>query len=298
MAREIDHLALHAAELGDVLEHHDGAQGRRRRGRRWAPPNRARSTPCRPAQSSRACPGDSTTRPSSRQRRHGIGQRLAGDLVHDLEDLGHRAADAPSRPSSRSAARPPGSGSRSALRVGADDAVADRGQGHLGALLLAVEGLLGLLALGDVHGDADAADDVAVAPRSGSTRVWKIRPSQCCSKLTDSPREGQPVGADGRGVGVPGPVVGRTGWSPGGGPQPEGGDPPSRPELKRSSRSGGPDDGGHGLDQQPQTGRRTAKSRERPACGPSGGSRSSPSNDARSAVGIVDWKGRSWRWRA
>ena len=47
VAREVDHLALHAAELGDVLEHQDGAERGARSGRRSAPPSRAPSTPCR-----------------------------------------------------------------------------------------------------------------------------------------------------------------------------------------------------------------------------------------------------------
>src|ERR1700722_5196136 len=52
--------------------------------------------------------------------------------------------------------------------IGADDRIADRGERHLGALLLCEHRLLGALALGDIRDSALVADDTArsVAQRS------------------------------------------------------------------------------------------------------------------------------------
>ena len=97
------------------------------------------------------------TRPSAQAALDGVGQRLAGRLVDDVEDPGHRLAaglgDGP-------AGQPLGDRVQvvdDARGVGADDAVADRGEGHLRELLLLGEGLLGELAL-DLGGGAGGED--------------------------------------------------------------------------------------------------------------------------------------------
>src|SRR6202035_1449014 len=91
-----------------------------------------------------------------------ISERLPRQLVAELEDL---AAGSPEAAARVAAGQPLGRRVDvvdAARGVGADDPVADRGQGDLGALLLPVQGLRRLLELGDVQGDGEAADDPSV----------------------------------------------------------------------------------------------------------------------------------------
>ena len=156
VAREIDHLALHAAELGDVLEHEDAAGG---------PPlavldggdGVADGELPAVAPHQHGVAGVLDDPPLGEAALDGVGQRLARRLVDDAEDPRHRLAaglgDAP-------AGEPLGHRVEvvdDAGGVGADDAVADRGEGDLGELLLLGERLLGELAL-DLGGGAGGED--------------------------------------------------------------------------------------------------------------------------------------------
>ena len=156
VAGEIDHLALHAAELGDVLEHQDAAGGAplavldRRDGVADG------ELPAVAPHQHRVA-GVLDHPPLGEAALDGVGERLAGPLVDDVEDAGHRlAAGLVGAP----AGQPLGDRVEvvdEAGGVGADDAVADRGEGHLGELLLLGERLLGELAL-DLGGGAGGED--------------------------------------------------------------------------------------------------------------------------------------------
>ncbi len=156
MAREVDHLALHAAHLGDVLEHQDAAGGAPLavldRGDGVAD---GELPAVAPHQHGVARVLDDP--PLGEAALDGVGQRLAVALVDDVEDARHRQpaglAEVPPR-------QPLGDRVEivdDAGGVGAHDAVADRGEGHLRQLLLLGERVLGELAL-DLGGGAGGED--------------------------------------------------------------------------------------------------------------------------------------------
>ena len=172
-----------------------------------------------------------------------------GDLVDHPEDLGDGAADRRLRPP---AGQPLGHRVEVVdrpFRVGAHDAVADRGEGHLGALLLAGERLLGLLALGDVDRDPDAAGDLArLAPQRLDAGLERM----LAPDVLEAHRlagERQVVGADG--VRIAGAVVVEQAGSRGDA-QAERGEAAPQAGIEAQLAVGGPDDRGDRLDQQPQ----------------------------------------------
>src|SRR6185312_13097711 len=156
VAGEVDHLPLQAPELGDVLEDEDAAGGvalavlNRSHGIAQGELLAVAAHQHRVA----AVLGDP---PLEEAALDGVVQRLAGRLVDDVENQGHGlAAGFLQSPAGETL----GHGVEvvdHAQAVGTDDAVTDRGEGHLRQLLLLCQGLLGEAAL-DLGGGAGGED--------------------------------------------------------------------------------------------------------------------------------------------
>ncbi len=149
-------LALHLAQLGDVLEGEHGADGPAlavddRRGRI------AHRDRVAVARLQHPLARELDVAPLGETPRHRVEQHGVGVGVDDLEDVAQvLAVGLVDRP----AGQPLGGRVHvvdHAAHVGADDAVADRGERDLGALLLLEQRLLGELAVGDVDRDAEQA---------------------------------------------------------------------------------------------------------------------------------------------
>ena len=206
VAREVDHLALHAAQLSDVLEDQDGADqlalpvadGSRRVAHGEFPPVEA---------DEESVPGRFDDAPLLEAALDRIGEGPPGHLVDDLEDLGDRR---PAGALGGPAGQPLGHRVDvvdEAVGIAPYHPVPDRGEGDLGALLFPVEGLLGVLSFGDVQGEAHTAGDPPLGVDQGLDLGLKEPPVPLVLEGDRLPGEGQGVGAKDRELGVAGAEV-------------------------------------------------------------------------------------------